>query len=46
MKNRGRKRGEKDTERFPPSCRQTEGTLNYMRELGHAITDNLKLSGH
>ena len=35
--------GEKDTERFPPSCGQTEGTLNYVRELRHVITDNLRL---
>lgn len=31
---------------FPPSCRQTEGTLNYARELRHVITDNLRLFGH
>lgn len=30
MRNVGRKRARK-TEKFPPSCRQTEGTLNYTR---------------
>lgn len=47
MRNRGRKRGRKThRELLLYTDAHTEVALNYLRELRHVITDNLRLFGH